>query len=508
MRQKELFTSLRRRERAQVDDSRRHAAHLATLVEAAEARCRELLALLQRLRALAPPESADPATSPLHSSALPPSSPVPDASGEPHSPSHEAARDQQQQKLPLQPPLLRSSQRSPPTGPRAGSQPLGGLPHHHRRPLASSASSQPSVPGAAATWPPVAPPTQAPPVSTMPQPASLPPQTAVPVAQVPPPAATAQPLTAPQAPQTDVPSPAPPTGALAPTLAPATPALPLVPPLSPASPGAPPSPVIASPQQPHSLVAQPVAPASPTLQNLQPPSRVPPPLQLAAYPASRRAAVPCGSPALRLGPGFARFAAPRTPQVRPCLPNNPPQAFPQSRPRQPLRRPTRVSRRRSLHSPLRSSPADPLAASLQTSSSRTRRRHSDSDAGPPSKRSRRDSPSPSADSSHALEGRWSHSSSPSAPQQPILSICWPFYLGGGGRCRGTPLLSDPGSAPGARQRARFGDTARPSLCRNGATRQETSHTHGGMERASLSDRCSMLRNVVIHTSLSDECDEL
>ncbi|KAL8426797.1 hypothetical protein Efla_003391 [Eimeria flavescens] len=90
-RQAKPFTRLLRRESAQADASRWHAARLATRVEAAKARCRELRTLLQRVRAAAHPETADGAASSLHPSAPPPSSPLPDTSGEPHSPSHDAA---------------------------------------------------------------------------------------------------------------------------------------------------------------------------------------------------------------------------------------------------------------------------------------------------------------------------------------------------------------------------------------------------------------------------------
>ncbi|KAL8435351.1 hypothetical protein Efla_006981 [Eimeria flavescens] len=97
-RQVKLVTRLRGREQAQAESSRQEAARLATRVDAAESPCRELRCVLQRLRPVAPAETAGAATSPLHPSALPPSSPLPDTSGEPHSPSHGATAEQQQQR--------------------------------------------------------------------------------------------------------------------------------------------------------------------------------------------------------------------------------------------------------------------------------------------------------------------------------------------------------------------------------------------------------------------------
>ncbi|KAL8433323.1 hypothetical protein Efla_001877 [Eimeria flavescens] len=161
-----------------------------------------------------------------------------------------------------------SHQRSPPTGPRPSSQPLGGPPHHHRRRLASSlgqlavfrprrrrylAGGGTVNPSASGVVPCLRQPRCHPNKLFSPRRCHF--QLLLP-----------QPLTAPQVPQTGVPSLAPPTGALPPALAPATPPPPPVPPLSAASPAAPLTPVIASPQRPPSPVAQPVAPGSPPVQ--------------------------------------------------------------------------------------------------------------------------------------------------------------------------------------------------------------------------------------------------
>ncbi|KAL8439277.1 hypothetical protein Efla_003579 [Eimeria flavescens] len=399
--QVELFTRLRRREHAQADSSPRQAARLATQVEAARS-----LIPLRTTRQLNSSNSKPLSGSPRSFCRGPTASAASGAR-------RKSGRGHRATTAAVPPAALATP------APPADSRPallsavhpqvldvVANLLAGRRfiiedRATLFSASSESSVPGEAASWPLVAPSVQAPPVGTMPAPASLPPQTPVPSAQVPAPAAAAQPLTAPQAPQDGGPSLAPPTGSPAPALAPATPAPPLIPPLQAASPAAPPTPVQASPQMPHSPIAQPVVPASPPVQITQPPSVTPPSgvlPQLVAPPSPavpvRRSSAP-GSP------------APACQQVRACLPSHLPLAFPPSEPPQPLCRYRRASRRhyhQLSSSCSRSSPEDPLAASLQSSSAHTRRRHSDSDAGPAYRRSRRDSLTPPADSSHQPEG--------------------------------------------------------------------------------------------------------
>ncbi|KAL8431200.1 hypothetical protein Efla_000145 [Eimeria flavescens] len=344
-----------------------------TRVEGAEARCRELCTLLQRLRALAPAQTADAATSLLHPNALPPSSPVPTPAGSLIALRKTLQLNSSNSNPLAQPALLpcrshsrRHQPRSPHFQPRCPSVPTAAGPPAaaarraapavsraalfrvlHRQVLylvanlsaerriiiedgstPLSASSQSSIRGGAATWPPVAPSVQARRVSTTPARALLPAQIPVASAQVPCLAPAREPLTALQAPPDAVPLLQPWTGWPASALAPATGARRPIPPLPAGSPAAPPCPPGSAARAHCSTHACSYAASRRAQAYLHSSSRAPhlrP--QCAAHPRQ----------ALLLGP---------CPQGRACLPNHLLMAFPPLRALQPLQRYTRASRRR------------------------------------------------------------------------------------------------------------------------------------------------------------------